>query len=111
MKYRIKLMTLLLLCAFFAPINANADNLCPEVTSEQMEKSIKVIKAFEAYHAFYMTYSDKDGEHTIQVNYNERELYENLVGETVMMLYHEVQYFDEHDGKCTQTIRVVSLNK
>ncbi len=88
----------------------NNDEPCPSVRSDLKMTTVTVKKVFEAYHALYMTFDNNGKEETIQVEYDNKELYEQFVGKTVQMEYWDEQYFDEHDGECVQTKDVNTLD-
>ncbi len=85
-------------------------NKCPETTSAPKDVTITVKKVFESYHVTFMEYTDQEGEHSIRVSYQDREMYEKLIGKTVPMRFVMEQYFDEHDGDCVQRAKVLMID-
>ncbi len=86
------------------------DDPCPRERSDLKMTTVTVKKVFEAYHILYMTFDNNGKEETIQIEYDNEELYKQFVGKTVQMEYWDVQYFDEHDGECVQTKDVNTLD-
>ncbi len=87
-----------------------AEDVCPSMYSDPKMATVTVKKIFEAHNASYMTFDNNGTEETIQIEYGNKDLYEQFVGKTVQMDYWDVQYFDEHDGECVQTKDVNTLD-
>ncbi len=110
MKFVKKLILSLAMCALFtAPFSAEANSSCPDITSPMMEATVYVDDVFEAYHAAYISYIQGNEEFTVQIPYGEMSMYSQYVGQNAVIQYTNVQYFDEHDGECTQTQRISSI--
>ncbi len=96
------------LCAcMFSPALSAANN-CPEKRSAKKDMTITVQKVGEEYHMCFMKYEHK-GEQYVTISCGDRKLFEKYVGKKVKVDYVDVQYFDEHDGECTQEKRILKI--
>ncbi len=105
MKKHFLALGMLTLCAgLVSPTWGFASDDCPDFQSPLVTTDATIKKAFEAHNAFYVVFDDGFEEKTVRVSYGDREIYQKFVGQNVEVKYWEVQYFDEHDGQCTESI-------
>ncbi len=104
---KLSALALIVLLSLSATVMANT---CPETKSELKKEVIGIRGLSLEYHTLFMQYVSSGESKSIQVSYGDREVYARFLGgEDVVMEYYDVQYFDEMDGECLQTMSVESI--
>ncbi len=86
---------------------------CPETSSAAKEMTIFIKEIEEIEHRTYLTYTEepKVEDQTIFLHSAYSEGFKNALGNTVTVVYRDIQLFNLHDEICTQEIEFESLDE
>ncbi len=92
-----------------SPMHVMANNGCPEKRSKLKRAKIHVQGVSTEHNVWFMNYDYKGKRRSVRISYGDRHIFQNFIGETVMMKYWDTQFYDEHDGECVKRRKAHSI--